>query len=382
MKNNVWTLEPFIDCRECGRKQHQICVLYLESYWPNGFMCDSCLATKGAARSRNKFNSANLPITQLDRHIEMRVNNYQKKMGIKNGTIRIRTLLNSKRVVEVKSAMRDLYVKSGEMESQFPYKLKGVFAFQTINDVDLCFFGMYVQEYGSECPAPNTRQICITFLDSVNLYQPSSQRTAVFHEILLGYMDYVKGLGYASVHIWSCPPPDDENYIFYKHPSDQKTPNESRLNQWYGNVLKKGKNENIVLQYESLLKLTEGGPVNIVTQLPYFQDDFWPAYFEESISNLNLKMKSKRPNKIGFGRKYRKNTSKKEDNRESQLKKDLKAKVRTKMKTFEKSFIRAQLNSTESITALDVNFEMCYSKHIFPFSFPIVSSRFATLIKT
>lgn len=41
--------------------------------------------------------------------------------------------------------------------SQFPYRTKALFVFEEIDGVDVCFFGMHVQEYGSDCPAPNTR---------------------------------------------------------------------------------------------------------------------------------------------------------------------------------------------------------------------------------
>lgn len=51
-----------------------------------------------------------------------------------------------------------------EMSDCFPYRAKAMFAFEEIDGVDVCFFGMHVQEYGSNCPMPNTRWVKLTFL--------------------------------------------------------------------------------------------------------------------------------------------------------------------------------------------------------------------------
>lgn len=39
------------------------------------------------------------------------------------------------------------------------------------------------------------RRVYIAYLDSVNFFQPRQLRTTVYHELLIGYMDYVKTLG-------------------------------------------------------------------------------------------------------------------------------------------------------------------------------------------
>ena len=81
------------------------------------------------------------------------------------------------------------------MPASFPYTAKAIFAFEEIDGVDVCFFGMHVQEYGSECSAPNTRRVYIAYLDSVQYFQPRHVRTRVYHDILVAYLDYVKRLG-------------------------------------------------------------------------------------------------------------------------------------------------------------------------------------------
>lgn len=54
---------------------------------------------------------------------------------------------------------------------------------------------MHVQEYGCDCPTPNIGRIYISYLDSVNYFSPKQFRGDVYHEIILGYLDYVKRLG-------------------------------------------------------------------------------------------------------------------------------------------------------------------------------------------
>lgn len=53
--------------------------------------------------------------------------------------------------------MRERY--QGEFPEQFLYRTKALFVFEEIDGVDVCFFGMHVQEYGSNCHAPNTRLV-------------------------------------------------------------------------------------------------------------------------------------------------------------------------------------------------------------------------------
>jgi E1A/CREB-binding protein len=142
------------------------------------------------------------------------------------------------------------FVDPGELPDQFPYRAKALFAFEEVDGTDVCFFGMHVQEYGSECPTPNTRRVYIAYLDSVHFFRPRQFRTAVYHEILLGYLDYVKQLGYTMAHIWACPPSEGDDYIFHCHPPEQKIPKPKRLQEWYKKMLDKGIIERIVLDYK------------------------------------------------------------------------------------------------------------------------------------
>ncbi|XP_037871053.1 histone lysine acetyltransferase CREBBP isoform X3 [Bombyx mori] len=294
MKNDHLEQEPFVMCMDCGRKQHQICVLHHDSIWPQGFCCDNCLKKKGGKRKENKFSAKKLPTSKLGIYIETRVNNFLKKKEAGAGEVHIRVVASSDKIVEVKPGMKTRFVEPGELSPEFPYRAKALFAFEEVDGTDICFFGMHVQEYGSESPSPNTRRVYIAYLDSVHFFQPRQCRTAVYHEILLGYLDYAKQLGYTMAHIWACPPSEGDDYIFHCHPPEQKIPKPKRLQEWYKKMLDKGIIERIILDYKDILKQAMEDNISSAAELPYFEGDFWPNVLEESIKELDQEEEEKR----------------------------------------------------------------------------------------
>ncbi|XP_069502925.1 CREB-binding protein isoform X2 [Ambystoma mexicanum] len=286
-KNDMLDPEPFVDCKECGRKMHQICVLHYDIIWPSGFICDNCLKKSGRTRKENKYCAKRLQTTRLGNHLEERVNKFLRRQNHPEaGEVFVRVVASSDKTVEVKPGMKSRFVDSGEMSDSFPYRTKALFAFEEIDGVDVCFFGMHVQEYGSECPLPNTRRVYISYLDSIHFFRPRCLRTAVYHEILIGYLEYVKKLGYVMGHIWACPPSEGDDYIFHCHPADQRIPKPKRLQEWYKKMLDKAFAERIIHDYKDIFKQATEDRITSANELPYFEGDFWPNVLEESIKEL------------------------------------------------------------------------------------------------
>ena len=50
--------------------------------------------------------------------------------------------------------------------------------------VNVCAWGVFL-----------SRRVYISYLDSVHFFRPRALRTGVYHEILIGYLEYVKKLG-------------------------------------------------------------------------------------------------------------------------------------------------------------------------------------------
>lgn len=246
--------ELFVDCGTCGRQVHQICVGYVESLWTEGYICDRCLDTNNQHRrsAHCQFSATKLPENQLSKFIQHEVNQELTKEARRKGLdstadVVIRVLAHSEKVVQLKSRMKKRFASRATNTGSFQYTSKVIFAFQQRDGKEVCFFGMHVQEYGM-CNEPNARHVYLAYLDSVPFFEPKPLRTMAYQWIILGYLKYVKSIGFMMCHIWAAPPCDKEDdYIFHAHPPEQKIPKSGRLQEWYKKLLRLGE-ENLIIE--------------------------------------------------------------------------------------------------------------------------------------
>jgi hypothetical protein len=169
-------------------------------------------------------------------------------------SLTIRVVANASRSMDVPDIISDnLPTQDGNrVPPYFVYRQKCILLFQKIDGIDVCLFCLYVQEFDDSCPEPNKSRVYIAYLDSVEYFRPRRLRTAVYFEIIISYLKWAQARGFKYGHIWACPPQRGDNFIFWCHPSQQRTPSRDRLTSWYNAMLLRAKTLGICSSVKNL----------------------------------------------------------------------------------------------------------------------------------
>ncbi|CAK4619667.1 unnamed protein product [Aphanomyces euteiches] len=316
-KNDEIHEEPWVQCDTCNQWVHQICGLFSDKEKSQEFQCPLCMLKGRKPVEKKVWTAKSLPRSKLSDFLEKRVSKLlevEMKDEIKDSKepsslpdkLIIRQVSNIEKTLMVRDKMFQRY-KEAKYPSEHRFKSKCICMFQEIHGVSVLLFGMYVHEFDQQEAKCNSRRVYVSYLDSVNYLEPAYMRTKLYHEILIGYLEFVKQRGFHTAHIWACPPLKGDDYILYCHPETQKTPKSDRLRQWYIQMLMKAKEEGIVVDICNMYDEYWTTPQSSPADLPYFEGDYWVGLAEELIEKLDEDVKakkkkdqkSKKPNKQG-----------------------------------------------------------------------------------
>ncbi|KAK9866771.1 hypothetical protein WJX84_010523 [Apatococcus fuscideae] len=325
-KNDEEQEEAWVQCDACSAWVHQICGMFNKGRNSDNvsYVCPMCLLDGLRKRERKPItnrpqallDARDIQRTDLSDFLENRLRTELAKERAQRAAGRnlsphqvetaegltIRVVNNVSQRLDVKAHFSAAFQAEGYPDG-FKYQQKVICLFQRFDGMDVLLYTIYVQEYGDNdnCGSPNKKWVYLSYLDSVQYLKPNVPaadrgglrlRTMVYHELLIGYLDYIKAHGFTSMFIWACPPTAGDDYILHVHPKEQKLPRSDRLRDWYLQMLRRAKAQGIVVHLSNLFDtFFEGGkdhrlPKCSIKDLPYFEGDFWPGEADKQLQLL------------------------------------------------------------------------------------------------
>ncbi|GMH89283.1 hypothetical protein TrST_g941 [Triparma strigata] len=254
------------------------------------------LSTKPADDIQTDFTAESLPKSKLAAFIEDKVREIiRAKSSDVEGigeTVTVREISCLKQATTPNDTIKANFKN---VPNKVEYLSRSIMVFQRIDNIDLAIFSMYVQEYEADSSGP--QRVYLAYLDSVEYFRPRSMRTDVYHEVVVSYFGWCKAHGFSQVHIWSCPPSRGNNFIFWGHPTSQKTPNRQRLQTWYQALLSRAVSQGIATNVHSLcddfenygkLKQDDQPTCPVILHGDYWLDEaarLWKQHEKRVVSN-------------------------------------------------------------------------------------------------
>jgi len=342
-KNDALPEEAWVHCDQCHSWVHQVCALFngrtnksTSTYTcPNCHLkrvnpCDTRTATEKLLKGAEDLTHSKMSTAienGLKEALRTEYTARAEELGVgfdeveKASGLTVRVVSNLEKKHFVRKEMLERY-SGRDSPTGFPVRSKCIALFQKIHGVDALLFSMYVYEYGHDCPAANRRRVYLSYLDSVQYFEPKCYRTVAYQAILVEYLRYVKERGFHTAHIWSCPPTPGDDYIFYYHPTHQLIPHEDMLRAWYHQMLDKAKTQGVVIRTTTLYDeyfTSDGGSAAQVSRgdptcLPYFEGDYIPGEIENIIKLLKQHPEASSASQDDVMRRLGHNLSKMKDN--------------------------------------------------------------------
>ena len=308
-------VDNWVQCDECHSWMHWTCGLYKGEDTPDDclFFCDTCRLTRGRELADDLDGAARggpRRWTSLDAAAggaAGRPRRARRHVLAGDGARRVNIETVTK--FDQQPGMPGYQPPAAPTEKkekvegikEFPYR-PGASRLPARRGHEVCFFAMYLQEYGSDCPQPNTNRVYVSYLDSVRYFRssPEGQRTTVYHSLLIEYLRYVREQGFTHAHIWVSPPKQGDDYIFYAHPEAMvnKRMGLLKLKEWYEKMLDESKKRGIVVDFQDMQE--EYKDIESIDDIPMFSGDHWAASIVKKQYDLKKAVEEKAAAKVAL----------------------------------------------------------------------------------